>query len=120
MRGFWGWAIAIWWRRETEERQAVSERAILWRVVRPRTEGVDIDEGGEGRRMRDWDWCITTTMKNTNATQNQSPHTVDGVSYWVLDEWIAWRIWLTLNYSETHVEGSFGDGNDSDEKPEVV
>lgn len=72
----------------TEDRQAVSERAIRWRVVRPWW-SVGVGEAGEvedGRWMRVRDWCITTTMKNVKATQNQRPHTVRGVStgHWVL------------------------------------
>lgn len=77
MAGFWGWARAIWWRRVTEERQAVSERAMRWRVVRPWEEGDGEagEEGDEGMWIRVWDWCITTMMKKANATQNQRPQT---------------------------------------------
>jgi len=60
MAGFWGCDLAMSLRRETLERQAVSERAIRWRVVRPITFGV-LDSGPlfelvgrlRGRRERD-------------------------------------------------------------------
>ena len=96
----------------TEERQAVSERAIRWRVVRPWEEGDgeagEFEEGEVGIWMRVWDWCITTTMKKANATQNQRPHT-ERYQLWIWEvRRASWE--LTLNYSETHVEGSFGEG----------
>lgn len=40
-------------------------------------------------------------MKNVKATQNQSPHTDD-----LLDRILRWSWGRTLNYSDTHVEGS--------------
>lgn len=36
IRGCWGWARAVLWRRETLERHEDSDLAMRWRVVRPR------------------------------------------------------------------------------------
>jgi hypothetical protein len=71
-------------RRETLERQAVSERAIRWRVVRPRTFGEVVSRAleevlGRPRGRRERDWFRTTKMKNVKATQNQRPQTVGGL-----------------------------------------
>ncbi len=74
--------MAIWCRRETLDRHAVSERAILCLVVRPRTLGAEVCVGRAAEEEMlniDWDWCTTTTMKKANATQNQRPQTREGV-----------------------------------------
>lgn len=84
MWGLEGWRLAILWRRLTLDCQALSERAILWRVERPLVVG-DCEVAGAtivaafcsppigGRRLRDW--CRMTKTKNVKATQNHIPHT---------------------------------------------
>src|ERR1700709_2367213 len=97
--------MAIWWRRETLDRQEVSERAIRWRAVRPRfldgASPVDSRLRLEGKRLRDW--LSSTKIKKVKATQNQRPQTDGTLVIYLMS--VSGFGESTLNYSETHIDG---------------